>query len=369
MAASISISPMKWSSPKPWAMSAPAGSARRSGCRPRCARRLWKNMAARNLSKSFWSRPSPASLVGCIGVSEGLRRFRRLENPHHGAARRRRLCDQRLENVDHQRRAGRLDLPALQYFRRWRAAQEQIPDRRAAEDARGLASRASSTSWCYAVRIRRSCSSTMCGCRSRNLIGEEGMGFIYQMRQFQEERMFVTARGIRAMEMAIEETIDYTRQRRGLWPTDPQQPKSFITNSRRLQTEVEALRALLLYRAADLPIWRVQDVTQLASMAKYMVGRMSMTMPGGLPAVLGWPGGDERKLDLPRFPRYPPNRHRRRRQRNHARSGRQDHGNSPRQREPRQQLTRSTLAQNDFFLFLDVINFELTNIILNKSLP
>ena len=39
---------------------------------------------------------------------------------------------------------------------------------------------------------------------ARNLVGEEGMGFIYQMRQFQEERMFVTARAIRALEMAIE---------------------------------------------------------------------------------------------------------------------------------------------------------------------
>ena len=37
-----------------------------------------------------------------------------------------------------------------------------------------------------------------------NRIGEENMGFIYQMEQFQEERMFVAARSMRSMERAIE---------------------------------------------------------------------------------------------------------------------------------------------------------------------
>jgi len=109
-----------------------------------------------------------------------------------------------------------------------------------------------------------------------NLIGEEGMGFIYQMGQFQEERMFVTARGIRAMEMAVEETIDYTRER-NVFGQSVLSNQSVYHKLSAMQTEIEAARALL-YRAADAYM-AGEDVTKLASMAKYMVGRMSMTIP------------------------------------------------------------------------------------------
>ncbi|MGH8431686.1 MAG: acyl-CoA dehydrogenase family protein, partial [Solimonas sp.] len=47
----------------------------------------------------------------------------------------------------------------------------------------------------------------------RNLIGTEGMGFMYQMLQFQEERLFGAASNIDAMGNIIRETIEYTRQR------------------------------------------------------------------------------------------------------------------------------------------------------------
>lgn len=109
-----------------------------------------------------------------------------------------------------------------------------------------------------------------------NRIGEEGMGFIYQMGQFQEERMFVAARGVRAMEMAIEETIEYTRQRTVF-------DQSVLSNQvvyhklAEMQTEVEALRALM-YRAIDKYV-AGEDILQLASMAKYKVGKLSMTIP------------------------------------------------------------------------------------------
>src|SRR6516165_6575197 len=47
----------------------------------------------------------------------------------------------------------------------------------------------------------------------RYRIGEEGMGFIYQMQQFQEERIWGSAGGLISMERAIKDTIDYTSQR------------------------------------------------------------------------------------------------------------------------------------------------------------
>ncbi|MFC4272436.1 acyl-CoA dehydrogenase [Sneathiella chungangensis] len=105
----------------------------------------------------------------------------------------------------------------------------------------------------------------------RNLIGEEGRGFIYQMQQFQEERLFAAARGPRVMEEAINETINYTRERQAFGRSilDNQ-----VVNYRlaELQTEVEALRALT-YHAVDLYV-SGEDVNKLASMAKLKVGRL-----------------------------------------------------------------------------------------------
>ena len=43
-----------------------------------------------------------------------------------------------------------------------------------------------------------------------NLIGEEGRGFIYQMEQFQEERLYVVARSLGIMQDALDTTIEYT---------------------------------------------------------------------------------------------------------------------------------------------------------------
>ena len=48
----------------------------------------------------------------------------------------------------------------------------------------------------------------------RNLIGEEGKGFVYQMEQFQEERLWGAARNLRTLDRMIDETIEYTRQRK-----------------------------------------------------------------------------------------------------------------------------------------------------------
>jgi citronellyl-CoA dehydrogenase len=105
----------------------------------------------------------------------------------------------------------------------------------------------------------------------RNRIGEEGHGFTYQMLQFQEERLWGAAACLKAHETIIDETIDYTRNRKAFG-------QSILDNQvvhfklAEMQTEVELLRALI-YRAAEALI-AGEDVTKLATMAKLKAGRL-----------------------------------------------------------------------------------------------
>ncbi|MEH6589861.1 MAG: acyl-CoA dehydrogenase family protein [Halioglobus sp.] len=105
----------------------------------------------------------------------------------------------------------------------------------------------------------------------RYRVGEEGKGFSYQMMQFQEERLSCIS-NLRPLEIAIERTIDYCRQRLVFGkPILDNQVVHFRLAE--LQTEIEALRALF-YRAAQQYI-DGEDVTQLASMAKLKIGRLT----------------------------------------------------------------------------------------------
>ncbi len=105
----------------------------------------------------------------------------------------------------------------------------------------------------------------------KNLIGQEGMGFPFQMLQFQEERLFGAASSLKGMDILIDQTIEYTRQRKTFG-------KSVLDNQvvhfrlAELRTEVEALRALT-YHAVELYVGG-KDVTKLASMAKLKCGRL-----------------------------------------------------------------------------------------------
>lgn len=109
-----------------------------------------------------------------------------------------------------------------------------------------------------------------------NRIGEENMGFIYQMEQFQEERMFVAARSMRSMERAIEETIEYAGQRQVFGGTILSNQVVYHKLAE-MQTEIQALRSLL-YRAIEQYL-DGQDIAQFASMAKYYAGKLSMKIP------------------------------------------------------------------------------------------
>jgi citronellyl-CoA dehydrogenase len=105
----------------------------------------------------------------------------------------------------------------------------------------------------------------------RNRIGEEGMGFIYQMQQFQEERMWAAASVLRPMDRAVQEAIDYTGARVafGKRILDNQSVRFRLSE---LQTKIEMLRSLI-YRAVQ-EYASGADVTTLASMAKLSAGRL-----------------------------------------------------------------------------------------------
>lgn len=105
----------------------------------------------------------------------------------------------------------------------------------------------------------------------RNRVGAEGAGFMMQMMQFQEERMYAAANAIGGAEVVINATIDYCRQRAAFGqPLIDNQVIHF--RMAELMADVESLRALT-YQACEAHI-SGEDVTRLASMAKLKAGRL-----------------------------------------------------------------------------------------------
>ena len=106
----------------------------------------------------------------------------------------------------------------------------------------------------------------------RNLIGQEGAGFVYQMQQFQEERLWAAASSLVTLTECVRQTIEWAQQRKMFGATliDQQWVQFKLAE---LQTEIEALRALT-WRAGELYVGG-QDVLQLASMAKLKAGRLT----------------------------------------------------------------------------------------------
>jgi citronellyl-CoA dehydrogenase len=104
-----------------------------------------------------------------------------------------------------------------------------------------------------------------------NRIGDEGRGFIYQMEQFQEERLWVAASTLRPIEKAIEDVQGYATSRKvlGRRIIDNQAVRFKLAE---LRTEVEMLRSLT-YRAVDEYV-AGRDVVLLCSMAKLSAGRL-----------------------------------------------------------------------------------------------
>ena len=104
-----------------------------------------------------------------------------------------------------------------------------------------------------------------------NLIGQEGMGFVYQMQQFEEERLWAAVSSVRGMQATIDETIDYTRQRKAFG-------HSILDNQvvhyrlAELQIEVELFKALTEKCVAMYA--RDENISREVSMLKVKAGRL-----------------------------------------------------------------------------------------------
>jgi citronellyl-CoA dehydrogenase len=112
----------------------------------------------------------------------------------------------------------------------------------------------------------------------RNRIGAEGHGFIYQMQQFQEERLWAAASCLQSLSNCIGWTMEWAQERKlfGATLADQQWVQFKLAE---MKTDLEALRALT-YRACELYV-AGQDVLELASMGKLMAGRLNRTIPDG----------------------------------------------------------------------------------------
>jgi citronellyl-CoA dehydrogenase len=110
----------------------------------------------------------------------------------------------------------------------------------------------------------------------RHRIGQEGAGFVYQMQQFQEERLWAAATCVQGLTNCIAWTIEWAQERKlfGASLADQQWVQFKLAE---LKTEVESLRALT-YRACELYV-AGQDVLELASMAKLKAGRLNRIVP------------------------------------------------------------------------------------------
>ncbi len=106
----------------------------------------------------------------------------------------------------------------------------------------------------------------------RHRIGEEGMGFMMQMVQFQEERLCGAVGVVRGLDNLLDQTIAYCKERHTFGqPLINNQVVHF--RFAELKTEVELLRSLI-YRAVEDYVAGT-DVTMMASMAKLKAGRLA----------------------------------------------------------------------------------------------
>jgi citronellyl-CoA dehydrogenase len=104
-----------------------------------------------------------------------------------------------------------------------------------------------------------------------NRIGEEGMGFIYQMRQFQKERMVAAIGAAAAAQSMLGKTVDYVKERVVFGePLARKQHVQFTLAE--LQTDIEMLRQLN-YHCVRM-IVAGEDSTRETSMAKLAAGRI-----------------------------------------------------------------------------------------------
>lgn len=122
---------------------------------------------------------------------------------------------------------------------------------------------------------------------AENLIGEEGEGFIYQMKQFQHERFAAIPMAYVACQDMIKMTVDYIKQR--VVFGKPLIAKQVLRH--RLVdyvTEIESLKQLTYHivRMKEAGL----DVTREVSMGKLIAGRMSRNIADGCLQMFGGMG-------------------------------------------------------------------------------
>jgi citronellyl-CoA dehydrogenase len=110
----------------------------------------------------------------------------------------------------------------------------------------------------------------------RYRIGAEGAGFIYQMQQFQEERLWCAASTLQSLTNCIQWTVEWAQDRKlfGAALADQQWVQFKLAE---LKAEVESLRALT-YMACEHYIAGA-DVNEWATMAKLKAGRLNRIIP------------------------------------------------------------------------------------------
>ena len=110
----------------------------------------------------------------------------------------------------------------------------------------------------------------------RYRIGTEGQGFIYQMQQFQEERLWCAASTLESLSNCIRWTVEWAQDRQlfGASLADQQWVQFKLAE---LKTEVESLRALT-YAACERYV-AGEDVTEWATMCKLKAGRLNRLVP------------------------------------------------------------------------------------------
>ncbi len=105
----------------------------------------------------------------------------------------------------------------------------------------------------------------------KNRIGDEGAGFIYQMRQFQKERMAAALSAVAGAQKMLELTVQYTKDRKVFGkPLSLKQHVQFTLAE--LQTDIEMLRQLN-YHCVRM-IVAGHDCIRETSMAKLAAGRL-----------------------------------------------------------------------------------------------
>jgi alkylation response protein AidB-like acyl-CoA dehydrogenase len=113
-----------------------------------------------------------------------------------------------------------------------------------------------------------------CEVPAANIIGREGMGFILAMRTFDVSRPGIAAQGVGLAQGALDEVIDYARQR-------VQFGKPIIANQgyqwtlADLATKIEASRALL-YAVCRTFDKGVKDISKLSAMVKLYATDVAM---------------------------------------------------------------------------------------------